>query len=162
MSLRLNLGSGPHPTPGGWLSVDSDPAHSPAVLADVGALPFDDDSAEALYAGHLLEHVPLAAIAPVLAEWRRVLASGGELVIVGPDIDRAVDQGEPAWLIAQIVAHGGDGPASHAWTCSETVLRHLLEQAGWTVQPVDVGTISEPEWPNYAPQARWQLALRCR
>lgn len=123
-------------------------------------LPFPDASVEAIYAGHLCEHLSLALMAQAILEWRRVLAPDGVLMVVGPDIDRAVEQDEPHWLLEQIIRHG-DGPGGHAWTCSETVLRQLLEFAGWLVEPVPVAEVRPPEWPNPEPNARWQLALRC-
>lgn len=156
--MRLNLGSGDKPTPAGWTSVDIDPAYQPDVLADIGDLPFSDGAAECIFASHVLEHVPLPDLERVLAEWRRVLLPSGELVIVGPDIARAVHQGEPPNILEAIVEHGGP-PHGHSWTCSEAVLRHLLALNGWESEPVDVSTIRPPQYPNAAPDARWQLAL---
>jgi SAM-dependent methyltransferase len=157
--LKLNLGSGTHPTPEGWTAVDCLEQPYPVdVIADVGALPFPDGAAERLYAGHLLEHIPLPQLGAVLAEWRRVLAPGGELGIVGPDIDRAVLQGCPEWLLRAIVAHDPP-PGGHAWTCSAGLLAYLLELHGWDAREVLVATITQPEWPNPAPDAAWQLAF---
>jgi predicted SAM-dependent methyltransferase len=159
--LRLNLGSGVHPTPPGWVSVDVDPRHQPDVVADVADLPYPTASAARLYAGHMAEHLPLDVLGAVLAEWRRVLAPGGVLMLVGPDIDRAVEQRSPQWLLEAIVAHG-DGPGAHQWTCSERVVLWLMRTHGWEAEPVDVATVTPPTWPNPCPTATWQYAIRCR
>ncbi len=159
--MRLNLGSGPHPTPVGWTSVDIDPQYSPDFVADVLDLPFPAASVEAIYAGHVLEHLPLPKVTEALREWRRLLQVGGTLMIVGPDIDRAIAGNEPAWLLQQIIAHGKP-PAGHAWTCSTIVLSHLLTEAGWHVEEVDVRDVRFPTWPNADHSATWQLALLCQ
>jgi SAM-dependent methyltransferase len=158
--MRLNLASGTHPA-AGWINCDLLPQDGLQLRCDVARLPFADASVAQLYAGHLLEHVPLGVLPLVLAEWRRVLAPGGELMVVQPDIDRAVRAREPWWLLESIIAHG-DGPGGHAWTSSSAVLLHLLWTHGWEVDEVDVATVTEPEWPNVAPEAAWQVAVRCR
>lgn len=54
------------------------------VVADVTDLkPFEDASADAIVAKHILEHV--LDIPKAIKEWRRVLKPGGKLVIVCPD-----------------------------------------------------------------------------
>ena len=162
MAVKLNLGSGTHPTPEDWIAIDSLPQPQRVdVIADVGALPFADDSAERLYAGHLLEHIPLDHLGAVLAEWRRVLAPGGILGVVGPDIDRAVSQGEGQDLLLAIIAHG-EGPGGHAWTCSARLVDYLLRLHGWTPEEVPVASLYPPEWPNPVPGAGWQLAFLVR
>lgn len=141
--------------------MDIDPQYLPDVVADVMALPFPNHSAGTIYAGHLLEHIPLVRLPAALEEWRRVLRQDGELVIVGPDIDKAVEQNEPYWLLKQIIAHG-EGPGAHAWTCSAGVLLAALLRCGWSAEEVDVATIRSPEYPNAEPDASWQVAFVCR
>jgi SAM-dependent methyltransferase len=158
--VKLNLGSGIHPTPVGWTSVDLDPQYSPDFLADVLSLPFPNNSADTIYAGHLCEHIDLRLLPTALKEWRRVLRRGGELMLVGPDIDRAIQQRTGDFLYDAIIKHG-EGWAGHAWTCSETVLAFFVEQEGWTTESISVATVRSPEWPNVAPDALWQYALRC-
>ena len=82
--LKLNLGSGGVRVPG-YVSVDFDEALKPHVLADVEDLTvFEDDSVEAIYASHILEHLPLDS--PALAEWMRVLKPGGVIAVIVPDL----------------------------------------------------------------------------
>jgi SAM-dependent methyltransferase len=159
--VRLNLGSGDKPTPDGWTSVDADGNYGPDLVADVTALPFDDGSVERIFAAHLCEHIPLPQLPSALAEWRRLMAPDGVLMLVGPCIDKAVRQNQPSWLLEAIIAHGGP-PHGHAWTCSTGILQHFLEAAGWDVDEVSVTTVHLPEWPNAVPDALWQYALVCR
>ena len=81
-------------------------------------------------------------------------------MLVGPDIDRAVQQRTGENLYDAIIKHG-EGWGGHRWTCSETVLAFLVEDAGWTVESIPITTVRFPEWPNVAPDALWQYALRC-
>lgn len=157
--MLVNLGSGTHPAPPPWVNVDVDPGHHPDVVADVGDLPYPDGAVERLMASHVAEHIPLDVLGVVLAEWRRVLVPGGVLMLVGPDIDRAVAQQAPQWLLEAIVAHG-EGPGAHAWTCSEGVALWVLRSHGWEAEPLDVATVLPPTWPNPAPTALWQYAIR--
>lgn len=83
--LRLHLGCGPNLIPG-WVNAD-------IVDGDVRAdlrrgLPFADGSARFVYLCHLLEHLayPDEAL-PLLREIHRVLAPGGVVRIVVPDIE---------------------------------------------------------------------------
>ncbi len=54
--MKLNLGSGLDVQPG-FVNVDREP-HPGVIQADVMALPFADDSADAIFAFHLIEHLP--------------------------------------------------------------------------------------------------------
>lgn len=86
--LRLNLGSGTTPIPG-FVNVDALPdAPGVGVVADIGhRLPFEDGSADLVYASHLLEHFPTDQVPELLAEWRRVLRAGGVLLVAVPDLE---------------------------------------------------------------------------
>jgi SAM-dependent methyltransferase len=104
--MMLNVGCGGHRAPDPWVNIDrglgspvredgnrSFPCH-PDVIADVRSLPFEDGSASAIYAGHVLEHIEYDEVHLALEEFRRVLEPGGKLAIVGPDMDRAVGEFE--------------------------------------------------------------------
>jgi SAM-dependent methyltransferase len=84
--VRLHLGCGPHRLPG-WVNVDI-AAPTADLRVDVRAgLPFDDDSVDAVYIAHLLEHVeyPVEAL-DVLRECARVLRPGAPVRVAVPDI----------------------------------------------------------------------------
>lgn len=88
MATRINIGSGTVPLPG-FVNVNALP-DSPGVdvVANIAErLPFDDGSADTLYAAHILEHFPTDAVPALLADWRRVLRDGGELLVAVPDLE---------------------------------------------------------------------------
>ena len=85
--LHLHLGSGGEHKDG-WTNVDlaGDPVEVAWNLAR--PLPFADGSAAAVFHEHLLEHLPLAAGARLLAECLRVLRPGGLIRVGVPDAGR--------------------------------------------------------------------------
>jgi len=83
--LRVEIGSGPFPSPG-YVHVDLDrDARHVEHRAAASALPFADGTVEELLAIHILEHVHASALLPTLREWRRVLRPGGFAQIHVPD-----------------------------------------------------------------------------
>lgn len=120
MTMRLNIGCGPHYAKG-WTNVDvvSIPSAdiNPDVVASIDNLPFDDGSVELLYAGHCVEHLSILPThlppikigevavpampnqAPIgllsqfddaMREIARVLAADGQAAFVCPDVYRAI------------------------------------------------------------------------
>jgi predicted SAM-dependent methyltransferase len=88
MGLRLNLGSGTTPLLG-FTNVDA-LADAPGVdvVADLSeALPFADGEADLIYVSHVLEHFATEAVPALLSDWRRVLRTGGLLLVAVPDLD---------------------------------------------------------------------------
>ena len=83
--LRVEIGSGPHPTPG-YVHVDADRrARDVEYHASAASLPFDDGTVEELLAIHILEHVHASDLLLTLREWRRVLRPDGFAQIHVPD-----------------------------------------------------------------------------
>ena len=69
-----------------WIVADINGAGAPHVGADIQALPFRACAFDAVKATEVLEHVP--DVARALAECRRVLRPGGNLVITVPFLER--------------------------------------------------------------------------
>jgi predicted SAM-dependent methyltransferase len=82
--MKLHLG-GTQPKDG-WTILDIEPRPEVDIVAPADAIPLPDRSCSAIYASHILEHFPLAKAAPVLHEWRRVLADDGVLMVSVPDL----------------------------------------------------------------------------
>jgi ubiquinone/menaquinone biosynthesis C-methylase UbiE len=79
----IELGCGPGKAVDEAIGVDRRRFPGVGVVADLDAcLPFADESLDAIHSSHLLEH--LEDLAAALAEQRRVLRPGGELVHVVP------------------------------------------------------------------------------
>jgi len=51
----------------------------------VERLPFADCSVQSLLASHIIEHFSYRVMESVLAEWHRVLAPGGDILVITPN-----------------------------------------------------------------------------
>ncbi len=125
-SLKLNLGAGDTKLPG-YLNVDKrqgQPAYP---------LPYPDDSAEEIYASHILEHYSHRQAPAALADWVRVLAPGGRIRIAVPDFDKIVDSyksGSDPQVEAHLMGGHVDENDFHGSIWNEKKLRALMEQCG--------------------------------
>jgi predicted SAM-dependent methyltransferase len=82
---KLNLGSSHRLLPG-YVNVDGLAERRPDVVCDVSRLGFArDNEYDLVRASHILEHFALGDLSEVLAEWRRVLKTGGHLVVCVPN-----------------------------------------------------------------------------
>lgn len=87
--LKLHLGCGRSHIPG-WINVDVFPA--PLAMNMLWRTPFAADSACYVFASHVLEHLFYPRdVSAFLSEVRRVLAPGGVLRIVVPDIESCIE-----------------------------------------------------------------------
>jgi predicted SAM-dependent methyltransferase len=72
----------------GWKILNIQSADGVDFIGDIRDLSqFSDESIEAIYASHVLEHVPLGDIIATLKGVVRVLKRGGKLYISVPDMD---------------------------------------------------------------------------
>lgn len=99
--VRINLGSG-HWKLDGWVNVDVDPACTPTVLADLSsALPFRDGVASHMHTEDFIDQLTLEQASGFLRECHRILAPGGVLRVLTPDLERLARHylEDPAGLI---------------------------------------------------------------
>lgn len=85
--IKLNLGCQVHYFDG-WVNQDIvgyDPNIPADLVCDAAQLPYEDNSVDFIYAGHLVEHYYPNTLGAAIAEWNRVLKPGGRLVITTPD-----------------------------------------------------------------------------
>lgn len=164
--MRLNLGCGGHHAPAPWVNIDRSlgsrgfPCH-PDVLADLRALPIPDASADAVYAGHVLEHIEYELNHLALAEMRRVLKPGGSLCIVGPDYDRATgewaDLAECIWPGLSGEWHEWPG-AQHQYCSTAANTAPLVRAVFPGAVEVPIGDLDPDVWPVMN-QDGWQFAF---
>lgn len=86
---KIHLGCGVKHIPG-WFHVDAldyDHVDHVGPVEDLAFIP--DDSAQLIYACHVLEHFGRVSYRAALAEWFRVLAPGGVLRLAVPDFEAA-------------------------------------------------------------------------
>ncbi|MDE2251958.1 MAG: methyltransferase domain-containing protein [Gammaproteobacteria bacterium] len=152
--LKLHIGCGQGHLPG-WINIDVHPA--PLALNVLRGLPFSDASAEFVFVSHLLEHLYFPRdVQPFLAELRRVLAPGGIVRIVVPDIGKCIEayvrndrdffasrrETWPWWpsnptRLEDFLAYAGAGPEpaflfeSHKYGYDFETLQRVLNDAGF-------------------------------
>jgi SAM-dependent methyltransferase len=84
--IRLDIGGASAPyAPDEYMTVDID--ESAEVVADCRALPYADDEVDAIWASHVLEHLPIGEVPVALKEWLRVLKPHGRAIIRVPNFD---------------------------------------------------------------------------
>ena len=167
-SRLLSIGSGPHYADG-WLNVDihEPPAgcRPPDQYVSVYQLSdhFDPDSFDRVYVGHVLEHLEWDLIPQALREIDHVLAPGGEMMVVGPCILRAVATGQPEWLLTAILADPRQPPdgCGHAWTPTTELTLEAVQSVFSSAEVLPVVDVHAPRWPNPS-NAPWQCAVLAR
>src|ERR1035437_280043 len=162
--MNLNLGSGVHPAPG-WVNIDRNRLDDwqVDVVASVLELPFADNVADRAYFGHVLEHLSYDGDALVaIREAYRVLKPGGELGVVGPAFDLAIETKQPDWLLDAIRANPDPNDTSglgHQWTATVLNTWNLVLTVFHNAVVVPVTDICrDTGWPNTA-DASWQVAI---
>jgi predicted SAM-dependent methyltransferase len=128
-SLRLlNLGCGGHFHPD-WINVDIVPQDPRVLQHDLQSrLPFEDSSFAAVYHSHVLEHIPKNQAAAFVSECHRVLAPGGILRVVVPDLETIAR----LYLKYLDAAVAGDEIAAsrHEWMTLELLDQMVREESG--------------------------------
>ncbi|MFM1904435.1 MAG: hypothetical protein RLZZ440_2335 [Planctomycetota bacterium] len=147
-SSLLNLGCGEHRHPA-WTNVDLVPAGDDVIPCDLRQpLPFAAGSFTAAYAAHVVEHLAPIEARRLLAEMRRMLASGGIVRIVVPDLEgvaraylasleraaanpAAQRRWEHRWmtveLLDQLVRGRSGGAMRRWWDCDPVPCREFIE-----------------------------------
>lgn len=170
--MKLNAGSGEHYVQG-WVNVEAQPKFRADLHADLASVPLPGGSVEKIFACHVLEHVEYRRHLPlVLAEFRRLLAPGGQLCVVGPDAQRAILLGEPPMVLKAIAAWTPEfsaadiehmhPPAGHAWTATELLVELALERARFSFENYsgNLHKIKAAGWP-LSNLAAWQNGYVC-
>jgi predicted SAM-dependent methyltransferase len=127
--FKLHIGCGKHPLDG-WVNIDVYPA--PLAMNVLWGLPFASGSARYIFVSHLLEHLFFPRdVKPFLAELRRVLAPGGVVRIVVPDIEQCIE----AYVNNDRNFFGSRREAWPWWPENPTRLEDFLAYAGAGAEP---------------------------
>lgn len=146
--MKVNVGCGPFPAPAPWVNTDVIEEPDTGTRPDIvvtwdDPLPFPDGTLDAVYCGHVLEHVPWADVDGFLALVRAKLAPGGEIMVVGPDVVRTLQRwrdGDDPWeLVESVLEHELSfqtapvqwANARHHWNCREDRVVAALGRAGF-------------------------------
>lgn len=180
----LNAGCGTHYAQG-WVNVDiwENSETRPDVLARAGEpYPFEDDTFDAVFMGHVIEHIHWPLVPDFLRDMGRVAKPGAPMFIIGPDVYRTIQRWseglEPFWMVESVLEHQELQPsddagwwdgAAHHWNCHEDRVVNLLLDLG--VKDLEVFSDVVPNgsdfrdpyvdlvWPVVA-KADWQCAVR--
>jgi predicted SAM-dependent methyltransferase len=82
--IKVNLGCGHIPL-ANYINVDQRNLPDVDIVADVGNLPFDQESVQEISSAHLLEHFPQERLRRLLPYWRSLLATQGVFRAIVPD-----------------------------------------------------------------------------
>ena len=107
-SIVIDIGSGPHPKPDATHRMD---LHHWAGVTQVHDLrhipyPYEDNFADKIYLGDVIEHLTVFDAPKVLKEIHRILKPGGVFEITCPDA---------LWIMTQIVNNTWDENANVSW-----------------------------------------------
>lgn len=89
--LRLNLGCGEFHLDG-FVNVDAQEEVKPDLVCDILDLPYEPETVDEIYAGHILEHFDWKEGEEALRYWMKLLKPGGRISICVPDIDYVIKE----------------------------------------------------------------------
>jgi SAM-dependent methyltransferase len=150
----LNVGCGTHYIDG-WVNTDvwQDHSTTPDVLVKMDEpYPFDDDTFDAIYLGHVLEHIAWPRLGVFLTDMVRIAKPGAPVLAVGPDVHKCIKRWanklEPWDMVVSTMEHqdvdsqiyhmSDDGKyltktppewwdgAAHHWNCYEERLELVM------------------------------------
>lgn len=136
--MKVDIGCGKYPKEG-YLGVDmyySGPEvrfpHTP-----MWELPFADNSVEAIYSSHALEHIDKKLVKETLREWYRVLNENGYLELIVPDLRWCVkmwlDHLTDDWWIDIIFGNQEHAGEFHKTGFTPEILEKHVIESGFTI-----------------------------
>lgn len=129
--MKVHLGCGDKYWPG-FVNVDGYTKCD--VQSDIKELPFNDGEVSEIHLIHVFEHLPRMECDKALKEWKRVLKSGGKLVIEVPCMDKIakmIVDGEEN-IVFTLFGIFGDVRLNrpemlHQWCWSQKEIKSVLE-----------------------------------
>jgi predicted SAM-dependent methyltransferase len=146
----LNAGCGTHYAKG-WVNTDvwdDGKTTKPDVRVEPGKpYPFEDNYFDAVFLGHVLEHIAWPEVPGFLQDMRRISKPGSTFLICGPDVLKTIkrwSQGQEPWeMVLSTMEHQDintqpgiehlwwDG-AHHHWNCHHERVESLLLANGFS------------------------------
>lgn len=137
--VYINLGCGVN-TSAEFVNVDAFPFSKTHWVLDIQDLSlFPTNSADMIYASHVIEHLPRKNIIKTLSEWRRVLKPGGVLRFGVPNIDKLIaiyqaSGGDTDSIINQLLGQDADYDR-HCSIWNLNYAKKVLKEAGFSGEP---------------------------
>lgn len=176
----------------GWVNTDTwstDTTRPDIKVEPNEPYPFPDSHFDAIYLGHILEHMPWEKVSPFLLDMKRIAKPDAHILVVGPDVYRSITlwaKGEQPWhMVISTLEHQDTHyqpgreeeiweEAPHYWNCHEERLIGILRKLHFA----DVGSCTDEipndpggrswhdvktgiTWPVVGKHT-WQCAVRCR
>lgn len=142
-----------------YVTLDICNSRNPDIIGDATALPVEDQSFEAVFSSHLLEHLSPRRYSNVLKEWYRILKPGGEMLVLVPNLAKAaeeilndpertiyVGQAGPVTAIDMMVGieMNSDAPMNHRWGFTRETLALRAKEMEWATGCVWEGRVPGP------------------
>lgn len=153
--MKLHLGCGKRNFGKGWIHIDGDGGFSHLHSHNITKLPFDGESADLIYASHVIEYFDRHHLIPLLQEWHRVLKVGGIIRLAVPDFAAMVklylDGEDLSKFLGPLYGRMAQGATwiYHKTVFDEKHLTNILIQAGfvdirgWDWRKVDHGKFDD-------------------
>lgn len=184
----LNAGCGTHYAQG-WVNTDlvsTDTTHPDVLVDPEKPYPFEDNTFDYVFLGHVLEHIPWNSVPAFLDDMRRIAKPGAKFLVTGPDVYKTIIrwslQQEPWTMVMSVLEHQDinyqpgrehewwDG-ATHHWNCHNARVWRLLETVGFSEledvfdlipkSPQMKGWLDgQVEWPVVG-HWHWHFAIKC-
>ncbi len=144
----------------GFINIDIDPKVNPDLVCDAAKLPYDNNSIDEIYAGHLLEHFTLKEGHRALSEWKRVLKTGGIITITVPDTEKGLSEFRKGnidleWF-EQIVYGASDRDQQHHHQVfTEDILFSMISQHFKEAEIID-------DSPYLMGRVNWQTIIKAK
>lgn len=172
----LNAGCGTHYAQG-WVNTDvwaSDTTKPDIKVIPGEPYPFEDNTFDAIFLGHVLEHIDWKDVPPFMEDMSRIAKPNAPMLIVGPDVYKTIkrwaENQEPWWMIESVLEHQDinhqperehewwDG-ATHHWNCHEARVIRLLEVMGFpSIENVFDEVPNGSNWPDkYEKNLVWPI-----
>ena len=139
--IKLDIGSGANRRDHDYTTVDLFHENGD-IKAPMWDIPLPDNSVEAIWSEHALEHVAMAKVPETLKEWHRLLKPGGRAIIQVPNFDYVAkywltgpDRG---WAEQMVFGQQWNEGEFHKSAFTAAILRADLEAAGFEVLRVEM------------------------
>lgn len=137
--IKLDIGGGKNKRDEDYISVDK---VNGDVIADMWALPYEENEVDEIWSSHCLEHAPMSKVIDTLKEWLRVLKPGGRLIVQVPNFDYIARYWlvgpDRAWAERMIFGMQDSDHEFHKCAFTTLSLRGDLEGVGFTVKNVEM------------------------
>ena len=166
MANLLNAGCGTWYADG-WINTDvwEDENTKPDLVVKSGEpYPFPDNHFDAIFLGHVLEHIDWDDVPVFLMDMKRIVKPEAPILVVGPDVIKTIKlwaEGKEPWhMVLSTMEHADinyqpnreaewwDG-AAHKWNCHEERLKALFHALDFSWEDI------YHEIPNDPSQKSW-------